>query len=457
MKRVVLRTGIRELFAIASLVTIILLVYLKLLLPTSMEQQRVWYDHCDMCELEIPRLQFVAREIATRGFPLWDPNMWSGQPVIGQAQPGLVYPLNLLFLFAASSPEGLTNAALNCLFLSVHFIAAFLLYLLCRDHGLGRASSISGGVLFSVLGFLGSAPWLDVANGVSLAPAIMLFTFRLATRRMCVRDSLWLGFVIGMSWLTGHHEIPLICGLIMCGAIGCVFVWRAITLRQLEFTVLASAGAALSVGLAIAAVQLFPLMEFGEAAKRWAGAPEPLSWGDRVPYAVHAQYSLAWRDLIEVLVPPSSGVGSMLFSGVTAVTLSLTAIVAGRRSVLVKGAVMIAVVGTIYALGGNTPIHRVLYEIIPFLDKARNPARGGFLLSISISILAAVALVIAIRKELSSVSLRRWLSLGSVLAVMSLLVVCCAQTSWNIRFYPLYDGRRGLVDSACNLLIEAGG
>src|SRR5262245_58047536 len=63
----------------------------------TLTDQYTWFDHPDMAYLEVPRLQFQASEIHKGRFPLWDPRIWSGQPLIGQTQPGPLFPLNLLF------------------------------------------------------------------------------------------------------------------------------------------------------------------------------------------------------------------------------------------------------------------------------------------------------------------------------------------------------------------------
>ena len=63
----------------------------------ALTDQYVWFDHPDMAYLEIPRVQFQAHEIHRGQFPLWDPRIWMGQPLIGQTQPGLLYPFNLAF------------------------------------------------------------------------------------------------------------------------------------------------------------------------------------------------------------------------------------------------------------------------------------------------------------------------------------------------------------------------
>ena len=77
-----------------ALAVIVGFFYWKLTLTNEF----VWFDHPDMCYIEIPRLQFQAREFHHGHFPLWDPSIWAGQSLIGQTQPGPLFPLQMLFL-----------------------------------------------------------------------------------------------------------------------------------------------------------------------------------------------------------------------------------------------------------------------------------------------------------------------------------------------------------------------
>ena len=98
---------------------------------TATRGEFVWFDHPDMCALEIPRLQFQAREFHRGRFPLWDPHIWMGQPLIGQTQPGPVFPLNVAMLMMPLDADGaLKTSTLNSYFVLLHFIAALGAYLL---------------------------------------------------------------------------------------------------------------------------------------------------------------------------------------------------------------------------------------------------------------------------------------------------------------------------------------
>ncbi len=58
-----------------------------------------------------------------------------------------------------------------------------------------------------------------------------------------------------------------------------------------------------AIWLAVSAVQVLPAINYAKQSLRWAGAAEPLHWGEPVPYAVHAQYSLGWSTVPGVVLP----------------------------------------------------------------------------------------------------------------------------------------------------------
>jgi len=62
-------------------------------------KQFTWMDHPDMAYQILPWYQFQA-DLWHRGeFPIWDPRLWGGQPLIAQIVPSGAYPLNwILFL-----------------------------------------------------------------------------------------------------------------------------------------------------------------------------------------------------------------------------------------------------------------------------------------------------------------------------------------------------------------------
>jgi hypothetical protein len=374
----------------AGLFLLLAAVYWKLLFFPS---RFVWFDHYDLTELQIPRLQFFARSLHAGHFPLWNPHIWLGQPVLGSGQPGPLNPLVILFAGLLPLRDGLLSfAELNWLYVAMHFIAALFAYLFCRYLALQALPSLLGAMAFSCTGFLGSAAWLDLSSAVALTPLVFYFAFRFWTEDGILKNAAPLGLVLGLSWWTGHHEIPMIlCYAVLFGS-ACVAAtsksWRVI-----QGTVLAYA-----LAIPISAIQTLPFYEFGHASRRWVGVANPIGWSDKVPYEVHARYSLPWFGLGEFFAPGGAPEDHWTaFAGITVIVLATAALLYrwSDRRVRILGFLTLGSV--VYALGANTPLHWLAYKFLPLVEKARSPGRGIFLAGFALSALAAVGADLVIR------------------------------------------------------------
>src|SRR5260370_24422954 len=96
------RAWVRRLAAPAALVLIGVLFHWRLVLTN----QYTWLESPDIANLVLPWFQFEAGEWHKRRLPLWDPNRWTGQPLIGPAQPGAAYPPTWLLFLAPLKSNG---------------------------------------------------------------------------------------------------------------------------------------------------------------------------------------------------------------------------------------------------------------------------------------------------------------------------------------------------------------
>src|SRR5260370_31839619 len=104
---------------------------------------------------------------------------------------------------------------------------------------------------------------------------------------------------------------------------------------------------------------------------------DPIGWGARVSYDVHAMYSMPWHGLANFLVPPETGAVTWSnYVGVTILSLAILALIHNWADFQVRTLAMLGSFSVLYSLGGHTPFHRMLYEVLPMLDKARSPERG---------------------------------------------------------------------------------
>lgn len=354
----------------------------------------VWFDHYDLTELQIPRLQFFARSLHAGHFPLWNPNIWLGQPVLGSGQPGLLNPLVLVFAkFLPLRNGALSFTELDWLYFALHLGAGFFAYRFCRYLPLPVLPSLLGGVAFACTGFLGSVAWIDISSAVALTPLIFLFAFRLWTGGDVLKNAAPLGLVLGLSWWTGHHEIPLInCYAVLLGGL-CVAA-----ASRFRRSVILGTLTAFALAVPISAMQTLPFYEFGHASRRWVGIANPIGWADKVAYDVHARYSLPWSGLSEFIVPGGAPENNWTaFAGVTILSLAIAALIYRWSDARVKLLGFLVLGSVVYALGAHTPFQRFFYEFLPLADKARSPGRGIFLAGFALSALAAWGADLVIR------------------------------------------------------------
>jgi hypothetical protein len=363
---------------ILALVLLNLCFYWKLVLT----HQYSWFDTPDMAYIEVPRLQMQAKEIQSSRFPFWDPYLWAGQPLIGQTQPGPFFPLNLLFLLLPRKSAFIQFSLLNAHYVFLHFLASLFLYLLLRDWGRSRTASVFGGALFSFAGFVGAAPWLDVLNGTLWAPLVFLHAFRSLNNRRPHYHAALSGLFLGLAWLSGHHEIPLLVTL----TLAVTWAWQVLRDRR----VLLLAAISLTVGVLVGAAQILPTYEFGRLSLRWAGLPDPIGWKDLLPYHVATSYSLPATALLRLFWPLDTDPSATTpFAGICALSLAALGLRSFWHDARLRWAAAVAAFGLLYALGAATPLHGLLYSLVPTLEKARVPARALHLVGFGLAILAA--------------------------------------------------------------------
>jgi len=371
---------------------VVLLLTIAFYWKLVLTDQYVWFDHPDMTYIELPRLQFQAAEIHKRHFPLWDPHIWCGQPLIGQTQPGPLFPLNLLFYLLPLRDGYLRVDCLNWLYVAIRFLAALLGYRLCRELGAGLAAAVLAGCAFSFGGFLGTAPWLDVFNGAIWTPLIALYVLRVVRGQRPAASAALSGLYLGIAWLSGHHEIPL---LVSCAVAGTWLFFGLRDHRLLRWALLCFVIAGL-----VSAVQVWPTYEFGQLSKRWVGSESPVGWKDKVPYTIHTIYSLPAKGILETVLPShATYADASPMLGIAVVVLAVLGIVARWSDRRTRWLVLLALVSVIYAMGAFAPLHGVMYSVSPLLAKARIPVRALHLYHFALAMLAGLGLECLLRRQ----------------------------------------------------------
>jgi hypothetical protein len=364
--------------AVLFLLILTIAVYWKL----TVSARYTWLESPDMAFQVRPWLDFEAREFHAGRFPLWDPYLWGGQSLIGQVQPGITNPLNWL-LFLSPLREG--HIPLNTLhwyWVMIHWLGAIFCYALCRDLGASFAASLLGGASFGLTGFLGHTDWPQVLMTDVWPPLVLLFFARVFRGEQPIRNASLCGAALGAAFLSGHHAVPVFTALL----VSTLWLWSLFVNRR-DPKNWASAGVFVVASSLIGAFQVVPAIEYGRQAVRWT--PEPLRWGEKVPYSVLAQHSLSLKAVLGTVIPDLPSYVNP-FVGVVVMTLAVTALCARWHSRNTRLLAAVALGGLLLALGANTPVHRAMYALIPMIDTVREPAMAVSLSQLGIAALAAL-------------------------------------------------------------------
>jgi hypothetical protein len=349
--------------------------------------QYTWLDNPDAVNQILPWYQFQAAEWHRGVFPLWDPYHWGGQSLIGQGQPGAAYPLNWILFLLPLKNGFIRQSYLHWYFVLIHYLGALFCYWLGRDLKRSRTASILAGVVFGLSGYCGSVDWPQMLNGAIWAPLVFLFFLRAMRGEAPLANSALAGAALGVSFLSGHHQAPVFISLAVGGA--WIYFWIRAEVPRARIAALAALFAVFVV--LTSGLQVLPIYEYGKLSLRWVGGPDPVGWDDKVPYLVHANFSLGPLAMIGLVIPRIFRHVSP-FAGLVAVSLALLAAAGSWRDPMVRLLGGIAAGGLLFSLGGNSVFHGMIYALLPVVEKARVPAMAMLIFNLGVAVLAAYGL-----------------------------------------------------------------
>ena len=319
---------------------------------------------------------------------LWDPYQWGGHSFIGELITALFYPFNqLLFLVTG---EGITGRGMTAFLLAHVLLAAVLMYAFLRVLRIARPGAVVGALAWTLGGYMVHrlTAQADIYVAAVWVPAAFA-CFHLALER-----ALWIaapaGAALALSLLAGHVQPAVYCVL----ALGLYGAYYAATSRGERGRTALRAAAAFAIVVAmagsLAAVQLIPTFEYQEHALRSVGLDEPVPADAELPYDLVGHHLLLAPGELDAFLSPSFddvqdglpyiGIFTLLLAGVGIAR-------APRRWAVFWGG--FALLALLYAMGHYGGVHRVAYELVPMLDKLREPVRALMLVHFAIAVLAA--------------------------------------------------------------------
>jgi Bacterial membrane protein YfhO len=433
---------LKPLAAVAALFVIGVLFHWKLVLTN----QYTWLESPDLANLTLPWFQFEASEWHQGRFPLWDPNSWTGQPLLGQGQPGAAYPPNWLLFWMPLNKQGwLRQDVLHWYYVLIHFLAALTCYALARELGRSRGASIVAGCIFSMAGYVAYTDWPQMVNGAVWAPLVFLYLFRVARGKRVLASSLLSGFFLGCTWLVGHHQLPLFV------SIAAAILWIAVVASSQEPVarmVWCGVLAFLITGMT-GAFQILPMAEYGRLAVRWVGADEPARLGETVPYELHKAHSLKPVSLLGLVIPGIEHNAYDSYVGGVALTLGLLGMILGWKDFRVRWLGAMSLGGILFALGPNSVFHGVMYAVLPMIDKARVPAAGSIVFMLGLAPLAAFGIDRLALPESAAVTRR----VGFILAGFAAVLMFGSLFFYEAKVTPAISDNRIVITAFVAILL----
>jgi hypothetical protein len=366
----------------------------------------------------VPWREFAFNSLLRGHFPLWNPWLGMGAPLIANYQSAIFYPPNWILL--------ITGAAWgHGLLVMLHIIWTGIgMLLLVNQLGMSRLSQTIAALSFSLSGYLiARAGFLSINATAAWLPWILLAADRVIVRqslpgshKRLIKPILLLSLMLSFQWLAGHAQTAWYCLImIMVWA-----SWRGFSLKRgIGFIhALLAIGIAFFVAFILSAVQLLPTVEYLIHSHRASEVERELAM----------VYSFwPWR-ILGMLMPnlfgnPATGDywgyanywEDAIYIGVLPLILSLFACVRGfknnKYSSLIRLLVIICIISFLLALGKNTPIFPFLYDNVPTFNLFQAPTRWTVLMVFSLSLLSAIGAELWQQKELLRLF---WVRLGTV-------------------------------------------
>jgi hypothetical protein len=351
--------------------------------------------------------------------PQWNPYIFGGLPFVAAQHGDIFYPTAWLRWVLP------VDAAMNLGFAAHLFLAGIAMYAFLRALRVGWTGAVVGGIAYELTGIVASLvrPGHDGKLFVSaLAPLAFLALVRAVRDRRPSGYGL-LALTVGLCMLSPHYQMTYY----LLVAAGLWTLWLALLdpdrpREGRPWVAVALAFAAVVLGVAIAAIQVIPFLEYIPYSPRAAGGPSG-GW----EYAT--AFSMPPEELATTVLPQFNGVldgywGRNFFKLHTEYLGASVVLLAalgwgdrGRRPLLIATGV-VAALFLLVAFGGHTPFYRLWYEVMPMMKKVRAAGMAFFLPALFVAVWAGLGADRLLRREVSRQALGIALGALGVLALL---------------------------------------
>ena len=331
----------------------------------------------DMLDQAYQLRKFGVEEIRSgRGFPLWNPFVYGGLPYLAVLPGPVFYPTSLLYLVMP------LHRAIGWTFVLHTALGGIFAYAAGRSLRLGPWASAVAGLAFMFTGMVVSTLY-GGHDGRMFVMVLVPLAFALLERGLQSGRPGWfvgLGLVVALQIFTPHVQLMYYSSLCLSlyALVRIVAIWRS--------GETGGRGAArllgwFSFGFVLAALigsaQLVPTWRILEIAVR-GGTGES-------GYSFASSWALPPQEITSLFLPDLIGSlgtywGSNPFKlhteylGAVPVVLALLGLSGIRSDSRVRVLSAVGFLCLLFALGAATPVHRLMYAVIPFVSRFRAPS-----------------------------------------------------------------------------------
>jgi hypothetical protein len=358
------------------------------LLPAAVLGRGVLYER-DIQLLWQPQVESFVRCLAAGSWPLWDPWISFGVPMLANPNAQILYPTTWL---NAVLPAPTAYTLFAWLHLTFAGVGTFVL---ARGLRLSRPAAVLAGALW-----VASGPFLSLVNvwnhlaGAAWVPWVLAAGERALRRPSPARAAAWAA-TLALQLFAGSPDFSAftlgLCAVLV--AVRLVVPTGVAPAPRRRVVVWAATAAALGAGLA--ALQWLPALE---ASSR--GLRANLAAAYRVGWSVHPVglaeilSPVPWTDL-----PLADAARALLYGGghpllhglylgLPALALAGAGLLDGplpRRMALVA---LLGLGAVLYALGPHLPVYGVLETLVPPVRMLRYPSKAIVLAALAVALLA---------------------------------------------------------------------
>jgi hypothetical protein len=332
------------------------------------------------------QVESLVRAVASGSWPLWDPYVSFGQPLLANANVQVLYPLTWLnFLMRPTT------------YYTVYFVFHLVLAgagasALARRLGCSDAGALVAGAAWLACGpflSLGSL-WNHFAGAAWMAWVLLGVDHALSGSRRGV--AVW-ALALAATLLAGSPDLALLGLVPVAGLLAARLEWRR-PFGEANRRTLFGAALAVCLGIGIAAAQILPSLEVADRSTRWSmGLASRTYWSAHPAGLLQAFVPLTWDAL-----PWSTSVRAALFEsrepylpslylGLPVLALAacglLTSTVRHRSALGIA-----ALVCGLLALAGHTPVYSAAVSLFPLLRAVRFPVKALVPAALAVALLA---------------------------------------------------------------------